>query len=69
MGDASPPTNPKLTILAEKSVSISENQSPFRGASPPHQPKPNELGRKISLHFGEDLFFFGDHLILGGKNV
>ena len=64
---------------------------------PPHQPKPNDFGRKIRLHFGEDLFFFaletpefgrkkrlkfreispnsgedlffGDHLILGGKNV
>ena len=29
-----------------------------------------EIGRKIALNFGEDLFFFffGDHLILGGKN-
>ena len=36
---------------------------------PPHQPKPNESGRKITLKFGEDLFFFGDHLILGEKNV
>ena len=41
------------------------------GCIPPHQPKPNDFGRKISLNFGEDLFFFfvGDHLILGGKNV
>ena len=23
-----------------------------------HQPKPNDFGRKISLNFGEDLFFF-----------
>ena len=32
----------------------------------------SDFGRKISLNFGEDLFFFfffGDHLILGGKNV
>ena len=37
---------------------------------PPHQPKPNDFGQKISLNFGEDFFFvFGDHLILGGKNV
>ena len=37
---------------------------------PPHRPKRNESGRKISLNFGEDLFFFfGDHLILGEKNV
>ena len=31
-----------------------------------------EIGRKITLNFGEDLFFFfffGDHLILGGKNL
>ena len=34
---------------------------------PPHRPKRNESGRKISLNFGEDLFFFGDHLILGEK--
>ena len=25
---------------------------------PPNQPKRNESGRKISLNFGEDLFFF-----------
>ena len=24
---------------------------------PPHQSKPNDLGRKITLNFGEDLFF------------
>ena len=36
---------------------------------PPHQPKRKESGRKITLNFGEDLFFFGDHLILGEKNV
>ena len=37
---------------------------------PPHRPKRNESGRKIALNFGEDLFFFfGDHLILGEKNV
>ena len=38
---------------------------------PPHQPKPNESGRKITPNFGEDLFFFffGDHLILGEKNA
>ena len=28
-----------------------------------------DFGRKFTLNFGEDLFFFffGDHLILGGK--
>ena len=35
---------------------------------PPHRPKRNESGRKITLNFGEDLFFFfGDHLILAKK--
>ena len=57
-GDASPPTSLKVTILAEKSASILNNSAPFRDASPPHQPKRNESGRKISLNFGEDLFFF-----------
>ena len=73
-GDAFPPTSLKVTILAEKSASISNNSAPFRDASPPHQPKRNESGRKLTLNFGEDLFFFyflffGDHLILGEKNV
>ena len=26
-------------------------------AFPPHQPKPNDFGRKISLIFGETFFF------------
>ena len=34
-GDASPPTSLKVTILAEKSASISNNSAPFRDASPP----------------------------------
>ena len=56
-GDASPPTSLKVTILAKKSASISNNSAPVRDASP-HQPKPNEPGRKITPNFGEDLFFF-----------
>ena len=28
------------------------------GMHPPHQPKPNESGRKITPNFSEDLFFF-----------
>ena len=70
-GGCIPPTNLKVTILAEKSASISNNSAPFRDASPPHQPKRNESGRKITLNYGEDLFFFffGDHLILGEKIV
>ena len=97
-GDASPPTSLKLTILAEKSASISNNSAPFRDASPPTSRNPripvktfffffffffflettwfwakkkvwiSDFGRKITLKFGEDLFFFfGDHLILGEK--
>ena len=57
-GGCIPPTSLKVTILAEKSASISNNSAPVRDASPPHQPKPNEPGRKISLNFGEDLFFW-----------
>ena len=34
-GDASPPTSLKVTILAEKSASISNNSAPVRDASPP----------------------------------
>ena len=51
-----------------------KNQSQFRRKPffwPPDfgRKKPLNFGRKISLNFGEDLFFFffGDHLILGGK--
>ena len=38
---------------------------------PPHQPQPEDSGRKTNLNIGEDLFFFffGDHLILDEKNV
>ena len=67
-GECIPPTSLKVTILAEKSASISNNSAPFRDASP-HQPQPKDSGRKTNLNFGEDLFFFGDHLILGEKNV
>ena len=53
-----PPTSLKVTISAEKSASISNNSAPFRDASPPHQSQPNDFGQKITLNFGEDLFFF-----------
>ena len=101
-GDAFPPTSLKVTISAEKSASIWNNSAPFGDASPPHQSQPNDFGRKTTLNFGEDLFFFwrppdfgrkkssnlrfrpkiqsqnrrrpfffffGDHLILGEKNL
>ena len=47
-----------------------ENSPPPYEKSPPSNVWTCEIGRKIALKFGEDLFFFfGDHLILGGKNV
>ena len=51
------PTSLKVTISAEKSASIWNNSAPFGDASPPHQSEPNDFGRKITLNFGEDLFF------------
>ena len=46
-----------------------ENSPPIR-KEPPSNVWICEIGRKITLNFGGDLFFFfsGDHLILGGKN-
>ena len=35
MGGCIPPTSLKVTILAEKSASVSNNSAPFRDASPP----------------------------------
>ena len=52
-----------------------ENSPPHTKRAPPQTFELAKLGRKITLNFGEDLFcffffvFFGDHLILGGKNV
>ena len=69
-GDASPPTNLKLTIWAEKSVSISKNQCPFWGASPPTSLNLTISPEKsVSISVETFLFFFlfGDHLILSGK--
>ena len=34
-GGCIPPTSLKVTILAEKSASVSNNSAPFRDASPP----------------------------------
>ena len=47
-----------------------ENSPPMR-KEPPHKSlNLRNFGRKIALNFGEDLFFFfGDHLILVGKNL
>ena len=45
--------------------------APPIGKQPPSNVRISELGRTISLKIGEELFFlfFGDHLILGGKNL
>ena len=68
-----PPTNLNLTISAEKSVSISVKTFSFFFFffwRPPDFGRKKRLNlRKISLNFGEDLFFFGDHLNVGGKNI
>ena len=56
-GGCIPPTSLKVTISAKKSASISINSVPLRDTSP-HQPKPYDFGRKITLNFGEDLFYF-----------
>ena len=45
-----------------------ENSPPIR-KQPPSNDWFCEIGRKISLDIGEDLFFFWDHLILGKKNL
>ena len=70
-GGMHPPTSLKVTILAEKSASISNNSAPFRDASPPTSPNvanPAEksLSKLVKTFF---FFFFGDHLILGEKIV
>ena len=68
-GDASPPTSLKVTILAKKSASVSNNSAPFWDASPPTD---LNVTNPAKNNFGEDLFFFfffGDHLNLGEKNV
>ena len=68
-----PPTSLKVTILAEKSASISNNSAPFRDASPPTSlnvtnPAEKSLSILVKTRFFF-CFFFGDHLILGKKIV
>ena len=70
MGGMHPPQQPKSNDYGRKISLYFEKLGSISGCIPPHQPKPNDFGRKITLNFGEDLFFFfGDHLILGEKNV
>ena len=66
-----PPHQPKSNDFGRKISLYFEKLGSISGCIPPHQCKANGFGRKITLNFGEDLFFFffGDHLILGGKNV
>ena len=75
-GDASPPTSLKVTILAEKSASVSNNSAPFRNASPPTDLNVTNPAKNQSqfwcipfFFFFFFFFFFGDHLNSGEKNV
>ena len=68
-GDASPPTSLKVTILAEKSASVSNNSAPFRDASPPTDLNVTNPAKNQSQFLFCFVFFVGDHLNLGEKNV
>ena len=58
-GDASPPTSLKVTILAEKSASISNNSAPFRDASPPTDLNvTNPAEKSVSIMVKTFFFFF-----------
>ena len=57
-GDASPPTSLKVTILAEKSASISNNSAPFRDASPPTSLNPTNPAEKSLLILVKTFFFW-----------
>ena len=68
MGGMHPPTSLKVTILAEKSASISNNSAPVRDASPPTSLNlTNPAEKSFAILVKTFFFFFGDHLILGGK--
>ena len=59
MGDASPPTSLKVTILAEKSASISNNSAPVRDASPPTNLNlTNPAEKSLSILVKTFFFFF-----------
>ena len=71
-GGCIPPTSLKVTILAEKSASITNNSAPVRDASPPTNLNLTNLAEKslsILVKTFFFFFFFGDHLILGEKNA
>ena len=57
-GDASPPTSLKVTILAEKSFSVSNNSAPFRDASPPTDLNVNNPAKNQSQFWLKTFFFF-----------
>ena len=58
-GDASPPTSPKVTILAEKSAPISNNSAPFRDASLPTSLNvTNPAEKSLSILVKTFFFFF-----------
>ena len=57
-GDASPPTSLKITILVEKSASISNNSAPFRDASPPTSRNLRIPAEKLTSISVKTFFFF-----------
>ena len=57
-GDASPPTSLKVTILAEKSASVSNKSAPFRDASPPTDLKVTNPAKNQSQFWWRPFFFF-----------
>ena len=66
-----PPHQPKPNDFGRKiSLHFGEDLFLFFFWRPPNFGRKKRLNlRKISLNFGEDLFFYGDHLLLGEKNV
>ena len=54
-GGCIPPTSLKVTILAEKSASVSNNSAPFRDASPP---TPISAEKSLSILVKTFFFFF-----------
>ena len=70
----SPPQTSEFAKLDEKSVSfLVKTFFFFFFWRTPHFGRKMlwiwDFGRKITLNFGEDLFFFGEHLILGEKKL
>ena len=57
-GGCIPPTSLKVTILAEKSASVSNNSAPFRDASPPTDLNVTNPAKNQSQFWWRPFFFF-----------